>query len=74
MSTRLWVDWQSCLARGVCHELLPELVDLDEWGYPVVLGDPTDELLGLARSAVHACPRLALHLDRRPALPPRQGR
>ncbi|NYD43282.1 ferredoxin [Nocardioides panaciterrulae] len=65
MSRRLRVDWPSCRARGLCHELLPELVDLDEWGYPVVAGEVTDALLADARAAVRACPRLALRLTDR---------
>lgn len=60
--TRLRVDWPSCQARGLCHELLPELVALDRWGYPVVQGEVTEELLADARAAVRACPRLALRL------------
>jgi ferredoxin len=56
------VDWPACQARGLCHELLPEVVDLDEWGYPIVGGPITPELLGLARQAVRMCPRLALRL------------
>lgn len=62
MSRQLRVDWPSCQARGLCHELLPEVVDLDEWGYPIVNGVVTDELLADARAAVRACPRLALRL------------
>jgi ferredoxin len=31
---RLAVDWPACKAHGVCAELLPEIVQLDEWGYP----------------------------------------
>ena len=62
MSRRLRVDWPSCEARGLCHELLPEVVDLDEWGYPVVHGEVTRELLSDAKAAVRACPRLALRL------------
>jgi ferredoxin len=42
--------------------VLPELVDLDEWGYPVVTGEVTPELLADARAAVRMCPRLALRL------------
>ena len=56
------VDWPACRARGLCHELLPEIVDLDEWGYPVVTGPVTPELLSDARAAVRACPQLALRL------------
>lgn len=59
---RLAVDWLQCAGHGVCAELLPELVDLDDWGYPVVRGEVTDELLPHARLAVGACPALALSL------------
>lgn len=62
MKTRLRVDWPACRARGLCHEVLPELVDLDEWGYPVVTGPVTPELRGAAAEAVRVCPQLALRL------------
>jgi ferredoxin len=58
----LRVDWPHCRARGLCAELLPEIVTLDEWGYPIVDGDVTRELLSVAREAVRMCPRLALRL------------
>jgi ferredoxin len=67
MSGRLRVDWPRCHAHGLCHELLPEIVSLDEWGYPVVAGDAVpDKLEPLARRAVAACPTLALRLVARP--------
>ena len=62
--SRLRVDWPSCQARGLCHELLPEVVDLDEWGYPVVTGEVPDRLRADARTAVRACPKLALRLEK----------
>ena len=62
MSSSLRVDWPECRARGLCHELLPELVSLDDWGYPVVEGEVTADLIVLARQAVRMCPRLALRL------------
>lgn len=62
MTARLRVDWPACTARGLCHEILPEIVTLDEWGYPVVGAMVSDELLADARSAVRACPQLALRL------------
>jgi len=62
VTARLRVDWPDCRARGLCHELLPEIVDLDEWGYPVVTGEVTPALLADARAAVRMCPRLALRL------------
>lgn len=62
MSTVVRIDWPACQARGVCHELLPEMVDLDEWGYPIVRGEVTDDLLSAAREAARSCPQLALRL------------
>ena len=62
MTRQLRVDWPACQSRGLCHEVFPELVDLDEWGYPIVAGPVTPELLGRAREAVRACPKLALRL------------
>ncbi len=35
MSYRLRVNPITCEAHGMCHELLPERIDLDEWGYPM---------------------------------------
>lgn len=65
MSAHLRVDWPTCRARGLCHELLPQIVELDEWGYPLVTGPVTPELLADARAAVRACPRLALRIIER---------
>lgn len=64
MTRNLRVDWPACEARGLCHELLPEVVDLDEWGYPIINGVVTPQLLDDAREAVRACPQLALRLAR----------
>jgi len=64
MTRNLRVDWPACQARGLCHELLPEVVDLDEWGYPIINGVVTPALLADAREAVRACPQLALRLAR----------
>lgn len=57
----LKVDWPACRARGLCFELLPEVVRLDDWGYPVV-GDVPPELVHAAQEAVRVCPALALRL------------
>ena len=62
MSSTLRVDWQACQGRGLCHELLPEVIELDEWGYPVVTGPVPVERRADARAAVRSCPRLALRL------------
>jgi ferredoxin len=60
---RLVVDPIACDAHGLCAEMLPELIVLDDWGYPIlnVPGVP-EPLERLARSAVSACPTLALKL------------
>jgi ferredoxin len=54
-----------CDGYGQCAELLPELVELDEWGYPLVPRGPIDRRLEpAARRAVKMCPRLALSLEK----------
>lgn len=60
--TVLRVDWPQCRARGLCAELYPERIRVDEWGYPVVLGPVPPDEERLAKEAVAACPRRALHL------------
>ena len=62
MTRQVRVDWPVCRARGLCHEVLPDLIDLDEWGYPLVGGPVTDDLLAEAREAVRVCPQAALRL------------
>jgi ferredoxin len=65
MAARREVDPIRCEAHGYCAELLPELVQLDDWGYPIVGADPVPgELAEHARRAAHACPKLALKLER----------
>jgi ferredoxin len=57
------VDWPACKAHEVCAQLVPELIDLDEWGYPILRGrEIPDELERRAERAVHSCPALALRL------------
>jgi ferredoxin len=52
-----------CRAHGLCADLLPEMVRLDEWGYPVVAAGPVPaDLVAEARRAAAACPALALRL------------
>ncbi len=64
MSSRLRVNPIMCKAHGMCAELLPEFIEPDPWGYPIVPGEPVpDDLEGLARKAVAACPTLALLVD-----------
>lgn len=54
-----------CEAHGLCAELFPERISLDEWGYPIIDTRPIPrELEAHAREAVAACPVLALKLSR----------
>ena len=66
MSARIRVNPIMCEGHGMCAELLPELIRLDDWGYPIIdEAQVPPELLDLARKAVDACPTLALLLEDR---------
>jgi ferredoxin len=66
---RITLDPTCCDGFGFCAEILPELIDLDEWGYPIVGGaEIPQSLLGAARYAVRSCPRRALALTQEVAL------
>ena len=58
------VDPIACAGRGLCAELLPELITLDDWGFPMIAdrGIPP-HLAADARATVRACPLLALRLE-----------
>ena len=61
------IDRIACDGFGMCAELLPELIELDDWGYPIVApGAVPDDLLDHARRAVTVCPVLAFRLRRLP--------
>ena len=63
---RLRVNMIECEAHGVCAELFPERVTLDEWGYPILADGPIPpDLAKDTRSAVSLCPRLALAIEHR---------
>lgn len=65
MKQQLQVNPIACEGNGACAELLPELITLDEWGYPIIDPRPVPPALERdARAAVSACPKLALKLAR----------
>ena len=70
MDETLKVDRIRCDGHGLCSEILPELVTLDDWGYPISKGGGAvpANLVEHARRAVDACPVLALRLTRTPSL------
>jgi ferredoxin len=62
---KLRVNPIKCDAHGLCAELLPEWIRLDEWGYPIINeAQIPRELEAHARRAADACPTLALLLTR----------
>ncbi len=66
----LRVNPVACAGHGLCAELLPELVEPDEWGYPIIAaGRVPLSLRRAARRAVTNCPALALALESRDERP-----
>ena len=66
MTSILRVDPIACTGHGLCAELLPEWIELDDWGYPIIESGPLPEhLVAHARRAAAACPKLALVLAQR---------
>jgi ferredoxin len=64
---RLDIDWTACQGHGLCAELLPEHITLDEWGYPLFGQGPIPRTtLKRARRAAADCPVLALRLTTAP--------
>lgn len=64
MTRRLAINPIACTGHGLCADLLPELIRLDEWGYPIMPDQPVPEdLAPLARRTVRLCPALALRLE-----------
>jgi len=72
---KLRVNPIACEGHGICAELVPELIRLDEWGYPIVEDVEVPRALEPhARRAVADCPTLALALERNRAEPIRRAR
>ena len=67
MSHQLRVNPIACRGDGVCAELLPEIIELDPWGYPILRCAVIPPALAEhARRAAAPCPTLALSLERAP--------
>jgi ferredoxin len=73
---RLRINPIACDGRGLCAEVLPEMITLDDWGFPIISGgDIPAALRPAAEEAIRLCPRLALRIDRpRAPKPSRSGR
>jgi ferredoxin len=75
MSHRARVNPIACEAHGMCAELLPERITLDEWGCPIVDSTPLEvRLVEHAIRAARACPTFALLVERDHAPSPPRGR
>jgi ferredoxin len=67
-SPTIEIDWTRCDGHGLCAQLLPDRIALDDWGFPVISSAPVraDERVHVRR-AIGVCPALALRLaDSRP--------
>ena len=81
-TTTLTIDRIACDGYGLCAELLPERIELDDWGYPILSPEPIpDQLLDHAKRVVARCPVLAVRLrterrgfDETPAVPTRRAK
>ena len=66
MRVALRVNPIACAGHGMCAELLPELIQLDQWGYPILTARTVPRpLVEHARRAAQACPTLALLVEER---------
>ncbi len=62
--SELRVDPIACDGHGLCAELFPEWISLDDWGYPIVDRRPVPPgLEEHARRAISECPKNALRLQ-----------
>jgi ferredoxin len=61
----LIVDPIACSGEGVCADLFPEWIHLDDWGFPIIDPRPVPaDRLAAARWAAGNCPALALKLGK----------
>lgn len=62
---RLHLDPTICRGHGICAAEAPDLITLDEWGYPIVSDEPVSgSAAATARRAASLCPVLALRWSR----------
>jgi ferredoxin len=62
-NVELWIDRTKCDGSRLCAELFPEMIRLDDWGYPIITpGAIPPALVPHAQRTVNSCPVLALAL------------
>jgi ferredoxin len=63
---KLRIDWIACNGYGVCEAAAPDLIVLDDWGYPILADGPVPrDLVRQAEKAINDCPMLALAWENR---------
>ena len=64
----LQIDWTRCEGHGLCAELYPDRITLDDWGYPIISKRPlrSEDDVIQARRAASLCPALALRVETSP--------
>ena len=66
-AARLRIDPAACDGIGVCARLAETAVELDRWGFPILVDRPLSRgEESAAQRAVRACPRKALWIERAP--------
>ncbi len=61
----LTINRITCDGAGLCAELLPESITLDEWGYPIIQNRSVPKQSEPhAHRAASLCPTLALRLSK----------
>jgi ferredoxin len=62
---KLVLDSTACDGYGMCQEVAPDLVDLDDWGYAGLIGDGSvrSDLADSAHRAAAVCPAQALKVQ-----------
>jgi ferredoxin len=62
-SRRLAVDWTRCEGHGLCAHVVPDLIRLDDNGFPAFADTPVPvRMEAAAQRAVAMCPALALRV------------
>ena len=68
MSLKVRINPIACDAHGLCVEMLPELMRIDDWGYTIIdTSEIPPELEALAQRAASQCPTQAIVIEEVPS-------